>query len=168
MTKLSFVKGIEYLNAYYVNFKFDINDKLAQQIWYQALSDIDDKSFEIIVADYCKNNIYAPQSPTHLLEWFGKIKYRVIDNLLAQIKSIESKFIYEIDRYTVKTDYTRAIKECTDPLIIELLTLIKDEKISITKEFIHNYLTNVRKDYLSITLKLQLKNNEILKIGENK
>lgn len=130
MTKISFVKGIEYLNAYYVNFKFDINDKLAQQIWYQALSEIDNESFELLVTDYAKNNVYAPQSPTHLLEWFDKIYKDNLVKLHTKLSFIESTYLYEIDRYTVKTDYNKAIKECDDPLIAGVLLKIRDKELS--------------------------------------
>lgn len=128
MIKISFVKGIEYLNAYYVNFKFDINDKLAQQIWYQALSDIDDKSFELLVTDYSKKNVYPPQSPTHLLEWFDKMVDAHILKIGGIVKQLEDKHIVIKDTHCY-IDYDKAMFDSTDPIITGILGGLKSKVI---------------------------------------
>lgn len=154
MTKIAFVKGIEYLNAYYVNFKFDIDDKLAQKIWYQALSVIDDKSFELTIIDYCKNNVYAPQSPTHLLEWFDKLVTVYVAKISATISQLESKntIYYET---SCRFDYDKAIAESSDPTLIELLGALKSGVIkSNTPKNLTEYLFASKNKSIALGVKL--------------
>lgn len=69
LDKARFLKGLKYLNAFYSNFKFDINDDFKIGVWYQTFSGFTDDSFTDLVKNYCEQNIYAPQSPAHLLEF---------------------------------------------------------------------------------------------------
>jgi hypothetical protein len=69
LEQLTFLKGIKYLNAYYTNFNFNINDEMKLKVWYEVFTAFDDKTFTDLVKSYCIKNIYAPQSPTHLFEY---------------------------------------------------------------------------------------------------
>jgi len=69
LEQATFLKGIKYLNAYYTNFNFNINDDLKLKVWYDVFISFDDTTFTNLVKSYCVHNIYAPQSPTHLFEY---------------------------------------------------------------------------------------------------
>jgi len=68
MSKNTFLKGLKYLNAFYNNFNFDINDDFKIGVWYKALEHLTDQAYTAIVKSYCKNNTFAPQSPTRLVQ----------------------------------------------------------------------------------------------------
>ena len=67
MDKMNFAKNMEILNAYYVNFKLDLSNKMVQTIWYKSLEHLSNEMFDALTSDYCMKNEFAPQSPTHLL-----------------------------------------------------------------------------------------------------
>src|SRR5690554_1043023 len=73
MNKVNFIKGIEYLNAYYVNFKVDIDNKMVQIVWYDALKHIDDDSFIKVITNYALTSKYAPQSPTDIINHYNQM-----------------------------------------------------------------------------------------------
>lgn len=71
----TFEMGMMMLMVYYQNFEFDTepepNDKIGifkKKIWYDSLSMISDNQFMPLIESYCTNNIYPPQSPTHLIQ----------------------------------------------------------------------------------------------------
>lgn len=68
-----FLRGLVYLNDYYDNFKFDIKNVNKVEIWYEVFSNFDDEVFTEMVKNYCRENVYAPSSPTALTE-FMKVK----------------------------------------------------------------------------------------------
>jgi hypothetical protein len=68
-----FLKGIRYLNAYYTNFNFNINDDMKLEIWYDIFKETEDTTYTNLVKKYCIDNVYAPQSPTHLLQYAKNI-----------------------------------------------------------------------------------------------
>ena len=153
MNKLTFVKCIEYLNAYYVNLKLDIDNKLVQQVWFETLKEIDDASFELLVRDYSKNNIFPPQSPTHLLEHFKKMTDAYVIKIGNELRIFESNYrVHSKDNMSFHIDYEKAIKEAPSPDIRDLLLGFKSGKIK-------NYKPETIREYLST------KNGSLL-IGE--
>lgn len=162
MTKLTFVKGIEYLNAYYTNFKVDLGNELVQRIWYDALKHIDDKSFEFLVKDYSKKNIYAPQSPTHLLDYFDNLLELYSKDLKDKIIKLENKYnerVYSLEHLEdiIVLNYDKAIEEARtngDTILINLLVDMKKGVIkrqNINKDTITPYIT--KNEQLSIGVK---------------
>jgi hypothetical protein len=78
MKKELFVKALKYLNAIYPTFKLDTNDSYVIEAWYDVLKEYDDTYFSELLRDYAKDNIYAPNSPAHLIDYAKK---RVLNNL---------------------------------------------------------------------------------------
>ena len=68
LSKKVFAEMMETLNAYYVNFKVDLDNQLVVNVWYRAFENFGDETFKEMILNYCMNNIYAPQSPTHLIQ----------------------------------------------------------------------------------------------------
>lgn len=64
----TFLKGLKYLNAYYANFNFNINDDYKIGVWYNIFKGVSNETYTTLIKNYSEKNIYAPQSPTHLLE----------------------------------------------------------------------------------------------------
>lgn len=162
MKKVNFAKGIERLNAYYVNFKVDLDNQLVLEVWYEALKYIDDESFDKLIKDYCIKNVYAPQSPTHLIEWFDKLVDAYLVDLATKTQSLENKHIEYVSGTMFQINYNKAIENETDPVIIELLMARKNGKIKYLKTpDIERYLFNRKhneKDktlFYTSTLKLE-------------
>lgn len=80
MDKKTFLQGIKHLNAYFNTFNFNINDDLKLKVWYESLSAFDDTTYTNLIKNYCTNNIYPPQSPSHLMDYAKKV---VIDSNLS-------------------------------------------------------------------------------------
>lgn len=73
-----FLEMIGMLSAYYTTFKFELLDSkgnmsLMSDVWYEAFSQFSDEDFEMMIKQYCKENVYAPTNPTQILE-FTKTK----------------------------------------------------------------------------------------------
>jgi len=68
LDKTTFLKGLKYLNAYYANFNFNINDDYKIGVWYNIFKGVSNETYTTLIKNYSEKNIYAPQSPTHLLE----------------------------------------------------------------------------------------------------
>lgn len=76
LDRMSFITGIEFLSTFYSTFKFWNEDfegqvELRKQIWYEMFRDIEGLFFKQLIHSYCRDNIFAPQSPTQLLD-YGK------------------------------------------------------------------------------------------------
>ena len=79
LTESGFITGIEMLSAYYMTFKFWVEEfkgqsEIRKKMWYATFKNMGDDDFVKLVETYCLENIYAPQSPTSILE-FAKQKY---------------------------------------------------------------------------------------------
>lgn len=73
LNMLTFTKGIGILKANYLNWKFDLNDKMQINIWYSKLSPIGDKVFMQLVEWYISNNELPPRTPLDLSKCYRKI-----------------------------------------------------------------------------------------------
>lgn len=73
LSKKKFIFGMEYLNTYYVNLKIDLDNSMVQLVWYDVFKTFSDDDFERLIKAYCVNNIYPPQSPSHILEYAKSI-----------------------------------------------------------------------------------------------
>lgn len=67
LDKKAFEKGIKYLDAYYSNFNFDLQNEIKAKVWYDKFKALDTNTFTTLIKNYCDRNVYAPQSPTDLL-----------------------------------------------------------------------------------------------------
>lgn len=55
----TFLKGIKYLNAYYTNFNFNINDNMKLEIWYNIFKETEDETYTNLV----KNIVLITSTP---------------------------------------------------------------------------------------------------------
>lgn len=157
MTKLTFAKGIEYLNAYYVNFKVDLDNKLVQQVWYDALKHIDDVSFDILISNYAKDNIFPPQSPTHLLDKYKALFDEYVKYVVLEVKRLENdNMVLNSDKNHYYIDYKKAEQDAIDPIIKDVLHKIR---IRVLKDgspkSIESYLSNPKWANMSLQPKLK-------------
>lgn len=70
LDRKTFAEQIAILNAYYVNFRLDIENELVLKVWFESVKQFEPNVFKLLVKDYMFNNVYAPQSPASLIEHF--------------------------------------------------------------------------------------------------
>lgn len=64
----TFLQGINYLKANYLNWSFDLNNDLMIKVWYKKFNKLEPNIFINLVEKYTETNKYAPNSPADLLE----------------------------------------------------------------------------------------------------
>ena len=64
----TFLQGINYLKANYINWSFDLNNELMLKVWYKKFSNLEPNIFMGLVEKYTDIVKYAPNSPADLLE----------------------------------------------------------------------------------------------------
>lgn len=98
-----FLKGLVYLNDFYDNFKFDLDNVNKVEVWYEVFSNFDDEVFTDMIKNYCRESVYAPSSPTALTEF---MKGKMIEKRRSELSS-EKAFELALDelrsrRYNIK------------------------------------------------------------------
>jgi len=63
----TFLQGLNYLKANYINWSFDIHNDIALKVWYKKLSCLEDATFMQLIELYTDKSKFAPQSPADLL-----------------------------------------------------------------------------------------------------
>ena len=171
-TKLSkkvFASMMETLNAFYVNFKVDLDNQLVVKLWYQTFENIGDEIFKQLVESYCKSNIYPPQSPTHLIQ---HMKDLVLSNEMSGEEAWE--FAYErVKRNQYDVLFTIEMlrgygKENIANTLVEMKSrfrnLMTDDLPYVRKDFIEIYKRIVTQN---INQKVMIGDTSILKIGSD-
>lgn len=64
----TFLQGINYLKANYINWGFDLNNDLMLKVWYKKFSNLDATTYIGLIEKYTDTNKFAPNSPAELLE----------------------------------------------------------------------------------------------------
>lgn len=110
--------GMEYLNAYYALLKIDLDNKLVQKVWYDSLSHIEDNTFTFMVKNYCSDNIFPPQSPTHLTEKLDELmelEAISVKDEITRLKQEHTKveFSAEKQSYIAMVDWQRVLEVAT-------------------------------------------------------
>jgi len=108
LSKKMFVYGMEYLNAYYTLLKIDLDNPIVQKIWYDIFGNFNDNDFQDLIKNYCMNNIYPPQSPSHILEL---VKTTLLNNELSEDEAWDTGYGL-VKKYNF--DVKRACKEMRD------------------------------------------------------
>ena len=178
LSKKVFAEMMETLNAYYVNFKVDLDNQLVVNVWYRAFENFDDKTFKDMILNYCTNNIYAPQSPTHIIEiTFNKLLESQMGSTEAFNKIIE----WWADDNISNDKLIRNIADINEALLqtfndmrlshIGRYAKITDDftKNQLKKEFIESYEKNLKNFIRGCIQKgnLLLGDTSILKIGSD-
>jgi hypothetical protein len=158
LEKATFLKGVKYLNAFYTNFNFNINDDLKLKIWYDVFISFDDTTFTDLVKSYCMNNIYAPQSPAHIFEHaknevFNKTmeKNEAWNYALGLLRRVNYDFrhFYEKCEYPIISEIIKSLKPELEGVYTESLPFVKNKFISM-------YELEIRKEISESVLKGQL------------
>jgi len=63
----TFLQGINYLKASYINWSFDLHNDLALKVWYKKFSGLDPSTFMQLIELYTDTKSFAPQSPADIL-----------------------------------------------------------------------------------------------------
>jgi len=170
MSKLSkkmFAQQMETLNAFYVNLKVDLDNDLVVKVWYRVFENIDDKTFEELVNSYCLNNIYPPQSPTHLIQHLKD---------MVMLNELSGEEAWEIAYERVKLcgfDVTKAVeyfsannKEAVAVTLNEIRSSFRGLETSsvpyVRKDFIEIYKRNVNQQ---VNNRVMIGGMATLKIG---
>lgn len=64
----TFLQGINYLKANYINWGFDLNNDLMLKVWFKKFSNLEPNVFMQLVEKYTELNKFAPNSPADLLD----------------------------------------------------------------------------------------------------
>ena len=170
MTKTIFSTQLAMLNKYYINFKFDINDDMMVRVWYEALKQFDDETFKLIIMEYCTNNIYPPQSPTHLIEHYklNIVKSELcgeqaFEMMLSDIKKDTWAYYYTRDQYLQSGNFSKiAIAHSIMELDSEIETMRYDSNSVqfVKKQFVTIYEKNLINQVSKVIFKQRLKEIE--------
>lgn len=63
----TFLQGLNYLKANYINWSFDLNNNLVITIWYKKFSNLDAPTFMQLIEAFTDKSKFAPQSPADIL-----------------------------------------------------------------------------------------------------
>ena len=170
LSKKVFASMMETLNAFYVNFKVDLDNQLVVKLWYQTFENLDDETFKQLVESYCMNNIYPPQSPTHLIQ---HMKDLVLSNEMSGEEAWELSYgLLKRNRYDIETtteqlkgDGKEACANSLKELRSRFKNLMTDDIPYVRKDFIEIYKRVVTQE---VNQKVMLGNISQLKLGEGK
>ncbi len=133
LSKKKFAESMEFLNAYYVHFKLDLDNELVIRVWYDMLKSFDDYTLEKVVSDYAKHNVYPPSSPASLIEWFNKLHKTYIEDLKNDLIDVlrlnEYVVLREDGEEVYATNYEKALGATADPIIKHLIIARKNGKL---------------------------------------
>lgn len=136
----TFLKGIKYLNAYYSNFNFNINDDLKLKVWYDVFNYLHDSMFTDLIKAYCTANIYAPQSPSHLLEYAKQVR-------IAQSMSADEAWEYTISLLRqLSYDFRRFYDKVDNTLISKVIKQMRHDFVGLMTDS----LPFVKKTFVAI------------------
>ena len=166
----TFLKGIKYLNAYYTNFNFNINDDMKLKIWYDVFVAFDNLTFTDLVKSYCTSNIYAPQSPSHLLEYAKQVRIAQsmsADEAWEYTISLLRQLSYDFRRFYDKVDNTlisNVIKQMRHDfvgLMTDQLPFVKRTFIGIYNRELENSISQEVREGLGWTTQTLLPKGEL-------
>ena len=127
MNKQTFAKGMEYLNTYYVNLKINLDNPMVIEIWFDVFKHMEDENFINLIKNYCLENIYAPQSPTSILE-FAKQKY--LEN--QPQAELEFEKVVELNkRYSLRINEDTIMAKIDSEITRSVLKAFKNDFINI-------------------------------------
>lgn len=155
LDKKIFLKGLKYLNDYYVNFKFDINDNGKLGVWFSVFEVLTDEDFTQLVKNYCVENIYAPQSPTHLFEYAKtllKREYLENDEAWSYAISLLRSLNYDFRGFYAKCEYS-IISSVVKVLEGELRGVLTESLPFVKKNFVELYRSQLEKQISETVLK---------------
>lgn len=147
LDKTTFLKGLKYMNAYYASFNFNINDDYKIGVWYNIFKEVNNETYTGLIKNYCEKNIYAPQSPTHLLEYAKDI---MIQNKLTAEEAWERAVTsLRNTGYNFKRSYTELDQTTVNSIKqmeAELTGILTKDMPYARNHFIEIYKREARKE----------------------
>ena len=170
LTEIGFKTGIEMLSAYYMTFKFWQEDfsgqsEIRKKMWYTTFKNMNDNTFIKLIERYCNENIYAPQSPSHILE-FAKTKLiekqPQAEMEFELVRSLNKQYSLRRNENTVMIKIDNPItRKVTKSLLEDFYNIGEDNVDSIRKTFVKRFNDLLKED-------TQLKTNALLGVTESK
>jgi len=164
-----FAINITYLNEFYTNFKFDTTNVTKMTIWYDFFKEFNNDDFTDLIKAYCRENIYAPQSPTHLIDFannrmFENEKPKIEQAWQYLMKAVgkyglgnKTRYISELATFKTFNELEQVLQKHDDPLIYEIYTLIKSKLYTMTTDNEPYVRNDFFKEYETL-LKREIKN----------
>ncbi|MGN1337368.1 MAG: hypothetical protein ACI4WW_02720 [Candidatus Coprovivens sp.] len=66
----TFLKGINYIKGNYINWNFDIQNKIMVNVWFDRFKNLDSSVFIGLIKEYCEKNQYPPNNPQQILSLY--------------------------------------------------------------------------------------------------
>ena len=156
----TFLQGINYLKANYINWGFDLNNDLMLKVWYKKFSNLADQDFMELVERYTELNKFPPNSPADLLELLRetiKNKELSANEAWAEVVGLIHRygFFYGRDRIYAALEDKPALKKTVREYEGELRRLMEDDK----------YTPERFKKAYEINLKRQVNDSSSLLLG---
>lgn len=132
----SFLQGINYLKASYINWQFDLNNDLQLSIWFKKFSQFETDEFKRLIEKYTDENKYPPNSPHDIL---ALIKSKNINGEEAWKWIMSLNKQYPLDNEFYKPKFYQELK--TDLLAYELFNKLCVEEILLSSnkdEYLHS------------------------------
>ena len=160
------MKGINYLNDYYANFKFDIKNDAKIEIWYDVFKGFDNDMFKGVIKAYCRSEVYPPQSPTHILQFAQGVRIQGMPTAESEWELVRAALVKHGMAYN-KHNFYNELKPLTAETCREiehyLATMSSDNRDFVRNDFIRIYNTIITRD-----VKRQLTGDDQLKLEEKK
>lgn len=156
----TFLQGINYLKANYINWGFDLNNDLMISIWYKKFSNLEKSVFMELVEKYTELNKFPPNSPAELLDLLrDRIEQKELTAHEAwqEVISLIQRhgFYYGRDEIYKALEDKPALKKTVAEFESDLRNLMVDD----------NYTPERFKKAYAINLKRQVERNSYLMLG---
>lgn len=141
----TFLQGINYLKANYINWGFDLNNDLMLKVWYKKFSHLEAQTFISLIEKYTELNKYPPNSPAELIEL---LREQLTKNELdaneawALIQELKLKHFYNYDAIYAELESKPALYKTLKDLEIELRYYGNSYTITLFRKTYENNLKN--------------------------
>lgn len=160
LSQKTFLQGINYLKANYINWGFDLNNNLMISIWYKKFSNLDERDFMELVERYTEVSKFPPNSPADLLDLLRETITAMElspNEAWAEVVGLIHRhgFYYGRDKIYASLEDKPALKKTVKEYEGELRQLMVDDK----------YTPERFKKAYTINLKRQVDNSSSLLLG---
>lgn len=165
MNKKTFAQGLAYLNLFYTTFKVDLENDMVIEVWYDMFKDMDEQKFTALIKAYCKENIFPPQSPTHLLE-FAKQRLALLQSKADE----EFERVRELNRrYSLRINHQTIYAKIDNPITVKIVKSMFDDFINMGEDNADSMRKRFAEKYNDLTREATaIKTNELLGTSQKK
>jgi hypothetical protein len=176
-----FLSSITYLCCYYPNFKFEVKDKSDEKkvsyqfnVWYDVFKEFEEELFVKVIETYCRENVYAPQSPSQILEFMrekmithsksGEKAWEIVYGEKGVIKECGFNIDKSVSKLLEMNE--KVIAETVSEMKSEFTNLLTEQLPYVKRNFIKVYQEVLKKYVYKKVSQSQLSFNENKMIGE--